>query len=405
MVDLRFSEEQIALQNLARDFAMQEIKPVVAELDKIADPKEVLEKFPWDIIRKGSEVGLRTMALPKEYGGAGIGILTHLIMLEELCQADTGFATHFHQAWKMAKLLVERCTDEQRAHFLPKFTEDDTALLGVGITEPDAGCDNLMPYDEPDGGMRTSAVREGDEWVLNGTKHFIASAAVAKLFFIAARSDKTVGVTKGLTVFIVEKDTPGFTIGRIHDKLGNRLMMNAELIFKNCRVPDFNRVSEVGKGLGFLGSFGARHLPTTGAFGLALARAAFEYAVEYAKNRVQGGKPIIEHPTVALRLGEMAALIEAARAVSINTAWLADQPDYDPQKGILSSIFASDVGPKVCDMALQLLGGNGYMKDYPIEKLLRDALMCYHIDGTSDVHRIKIGEMLRGVKHAGYISV
>ncbi len=404
MVDLRFSEEQLALQKLAKDFALQEIKPVATELDKISDPQEVLEKFPWDVIRKGSALGLRTAALPVEHGGIGIGILTHLLMLEELCQGDSGFATHFHQAWKMAKLLVERCSGEQRAYFLPKFTDDDTALLAVAMTEPDAGCDNLVPYDEPDGGMRTTAVRDGDEWVLNGTKHFIACGCVAKLYFIAARSDRTVGVTKGLTVFLIERDTPGFRIGRIHDKMGNRLMMNSELILENCRIPDFNRVSEVGKGLSFLGSFGARHIPTTGAFGVALARAGFEIAVEFAKNRIQGGKPIIEHPTVALRLGEMASLIEAARAVSVQAAWMADQPDYDSQRGILASIFASDVGPKVCDMALQLLGGYGYMKDIGLEKILRDALMCYHIDGTSDVHRVKIGEMMRGVTTGGYIS-
>ncbi len=404
MVDFNFTEEQLSLKKMAYDFAVNDIKPVAIEMDKISDPREMHEKFPWHLIEKGSELGLRTAALPEEYGGAGIGILTHLLMLEELCQGDSGFATHFHQAWKMAKLLVEQCTPEQRDYFLPKFTDDPRALLAVGITEPDAGCDNLMPYDEPDGGMRTSAVRDGNEWVINGTKHFVASASVSKLYFVSTRTDRSVGVTQGVTVFLIEKDTPGFTIGRIHDKLGNRLMMNAEMIFENCRVPDFNRVSEVGKGLQFLGSFGARHVPTTGAFGVALARAAFEYAVEYAKTRVQGGRPIIEHQSVALRLGEMASLVEAARAVSIQTAWLADQPEYDSSKGVLSSIFASDVGPKVCDLAIQLMGGYGYMKDYPVEKLLRDSLMCYHIDGTSDVHRIKIGEMLRGVKTSGYIT-
>lgn len=404
MVDFTFTEQQLSLQKLARDFALREIRPVAIEMDKIANPQEVHDNFPWEIIRKGSALGLRTTALPEEYGGAGIGILTHLVMLEELCQGDSAFATHFHQAWKMAKLLVQKCTDEQREHFLPKFTEDDTALLAVGITEPNHGCDNLLPYDEPDGGMQSTAVRDGDSWVLNGTKHFIACASVAKLYFIAMRTDKTVGVTQGITVFLVERGTPGFRTGRVHDKMGNRLMMNAELIFENCRIPDFNRVSEVGKGLSFLGSFGARHVPTTGAFGLALARAAFEYAVEYTKNRIQGGRPIIEHPTVALRLGEMASLIEAARAVSIRSAWSADQPKYDSQLGILSSIFASDVGPKVCDMAIQLLGGNGYMRDYPLEKLMRDAMMCYHIDGTSDLHRMKIGDFLRGVSKAGYIQ-
>ncbi|MDA0999086.1 MAG: acyl-CoA/acyl-ACP dehydrogenase [bacterium] len=404
MVDFTFTEQQLSLQKLARDFALKEIRPVAIAMDKIADPQEVHDNFPWEIIRKGSALGLRTTALPEKYGGAGIGILTHLIMLEELCQGDSAFATHFHQAWKMAKLLVQKCSDAQREHFLPKFTEDDTALLAVGITEPNHGCDNLLPYDEPDGGMQSTAVRDGDSWVLNGTKHFIACASVAKLYFIAMRTDKTVGVTQGITVFLVERGTPGFRTGRVHDKMGNRLMMNAELIFENCRIPDFNRVSEVGKGLSFLGSFGARHVPTTGAFGLALARAAFEYAVEYAKNRIQGGRPIIEHPIIALRFGEMAALIEAARAVSIRAAWSADQPDYDSQLGILSSIFSSDVGPKVCDMAIQILGGNGYMRDYPLEKLMRDAMMCYHIDGSSDLHRMKIGDFLRGVSKPGYIQ-
>lgn len=404
MVDFRLSEEQIGLQILAKDFAEREIKPIAAEYDRIADPNEVLEKFPWQVIKKGSEVGLRTAALPKEYGGANIGILTHLIMLEELCQGDTGFATHFHQAWKMARLLTQKCSPEQRDHFLPKFTDDDTALIGVGITEPEAGCDNFLPYDGPDGGARTSAERKGDEWVINGTKHFIACGAVGKLIFLATRTDKTVGVTQGVTIFLVERGTPGFRVGRIHDKMGNRLMMNAELIFENCRVPDINLVSEVGKGIQFLAAFGAKHVPTTGAFGFALARAAFEYAVEYAKERVQGGRRIIEHQTVAVKLAEMAALIEAARSVSMRAAWHADQPDFKPMIGILASIFSSDVGPKVCEMAMQVLGGYGYMKSFPIEKLMRDALMCNHIDGSSDVHRIKIGQILQGVSLTGYIG-
>jgi alkylation response protein AidB-like acyl-CoA dehydrogenase len=401
-MDFTLGEEQVALQELAREFAATHLRPIAAERDGMAETDPDI--FPWEVLREASKAGLRTLALPRGEGGSGAGILTHVVVLEELMAVDPGFAGVLHQGWKLTKLIENATTPAQRAHLLPRFSDDETCTMAIGMTEPAARTDNILPYDGPDGGMVTRADPRGGDWVLNGSKHFIACAAIAKIFFVLARTDFSVGVTRGTTMFFVEAGTPGFRIGRIHEKVGGRLLMNGELVFEDCRLPAGNVLGAVGEGIPLMARTFAKHSPTTASFAVGIARAAFELAHEYAKTRVQGGKPILEHPAVAMRLGEMYADIEASRAIVWKAAWCADhQHPYDPKVGLVAKLIASEMAPRVCYSAMQVLGGAGYMREIPVERYLRDALMCFHIDGLQDTVRQKIGHLLAGKPHMGAI--
>jgi alkylation response protein AidB-like acyl-CoA dehydrogenase len=399
-MDFALTDEQVALQTLAREFAEAHLRPITAARDRMVETDPDI--FPWDVLREASRVGLRTLTLPRDEGGSGAGILTHVVVLEELMAVDPGFTAVLHQGWKLAHLIQHGTNAAQRKHLLRRFRDDGTCTMTIGMTEPAAGTDNILPYDGPDGGMITRAERAGNGWVLNGVKHYIACAAIAKVHFVLARTDFSVGVTRGTTMFFVESGTPGFRIGKVHEKVGGRLLMNGELVFENCRLPDENVLGRVGDGVPLMSRTFAKHVPTTASFAVGMARAAFALALAYAKARVQGGRPIIEHPAVAMRLGEMYADLEASRAIVLRAAWCADHQDpYDPKEGLVAKLVASEMAPRVCASAMQILGGAGYMKEIPVERYLRDALMCYHIDGLQDVVRHKIGNLLAGKPHSG----
>jgi alkylation response protein AidB-like acyl-CoA dehydrogenase len=395
------TDEQLELQSLARDFAQSEITPIAAERDRIVDP---LEAFPWETWRKGAALGLRTLALPPEHGGRGMDILTHCVVLEELCAADAGFGAAFHQVWKTQHLLLT--TEYLRGEILPQFIADDDYMLCLGFTEPDSGSDNLLPYEGPDGGARTTAVQQPNgDWIINGRKVFIFTGGLAKGCFVLCRTDTTKGMTDGATLFYVDHAIPGFRYGHIFSKLGWRLTPNAELIFEDVVVPDEARVSEVGQGVPFIGSFGKPHAATTAVFAVATARAALDLTLAWCNQRIQGGKPIIEHQSVAMRLADMWTDVDVARAYTWRAAWSAEHdPAYDVRLGPASQLIAAEMVVRVCYNAVQLWGGRGYMREYPIEKLLRDAFANYHLDGLNDTNRIRIGRSLAGKGGGGYIG-
>jgi alkylation response protein AidB-like acyl-CoA dehydrogenase len=400
-VAITLSEEQLELQAQVRAFAEEEIKPISAERDRIVDP---LQTFPWDVWRRGSRMGLRTLPMPPEYGGREIDVLTHCVLLEELCAADPGFGAAFHQVWKIQKLLLQN--EYLRERHLPRFLEDHDYQLCLGFTEPESGSDNLVPYDGPDGGSRTTAVQQPNgDWVLNGKKHFIFAGGLAKGIFVLCRTDTSRGMSDGATIFFLDHETPGFRYGHIHDKMGWRLAPNAELIFEDCRVPDEARVSEVGQGLPFIGAFGKPHAPTTAVFAIATARAAFDLTLDWCKNRIQGGRPIIEHQAVQMRLADMWAEIEFARTMTWKAAWSGEHnPNHDVKLGMISQLFSAEMVVRVCYSAMQLWGGRGFMREWPIEKLMRDAFANYHIDGVNDLNRVRIARALAGRGGAGYIG-
>ncbi|MBI3129449.1 MAG: acyl-CoA dehydrogenase family protein [Candidatus Tectomicrobia bacterium] len=386
-MDFSLTEEQLALQRLAHEFAEREIRPVAKVLDQTKDPHK---RFPWDILEKGSRAGLRTLALPEAMGGAGADVLTLCLVGEELAWGDLGVAVTFDQTWKITHLLERLTNEEQRARYLPRFLEDHRFHLAVAMTEPSGGTDNILPFDSPSAGVRTTAVRNGNDWVVNGTKHFISNGGIAKLYFLAARTDPSKGVSEGLTYFIVTPDMAGFSIGAIHDKMGQRLSLNAELIFQNCRVPDANRVTAVNEAMKARRRFVRGSNIEAAATVLGTARAAYEDALEYARNRVQGGKPIIEHQAVGFMLCDCFAEYEASRRLLHYAAWTAGQDSlYDPKMGFMTKCFVSEASFRIATRALEVWGGMGYMTEAPMEKYLRDVTSFLHSDGTNQAMRIR----------------
>ncbi|HEX5509292.1 MAG TPA: acyl-CoA dehydrogenase family protein, partial [Pseudolabrys sp.] len=298
-MDFSLSNEQRSWQMAARKFAEEEIRPISLQRDAIPTASG---PFDWEIIKKGSKLGFRTLAVPKEWGGHGTDFVTQALVMAELAKADSAISKAFSQNWKWSHLISATCTEEQKQRFLPAFIADDTFVLGKGITEPSAGSDNrLPPADDPKAGLRLKAERKGDEWILNGEKAFIANAPIGKLFFIDARTDPNVPLKQGTTLFLIPRDTPGFRIGKVFNKSGWRFYQNGEMIFENARVPHANVVGEVNGGSRKTGGRGG---DTTGGdiFGdlelaanaLGICDDACETAMRYARTAKQGGRALFE---------------------------------------------------------------------------------------------------------------
>jgi alkylation response protein AidB-like acyl-CoA dehydrogenase len=378
------NDEHRALQQMARDFAEREIIPVAAERDRIQDPKET---FSPELIKKGSALGLRTLAVPEEFGGPGVDLKGQVLVILELARGDGGVAKTFSQCWKWTPMLCRLATDEQRERFLPKFLEDDLYLLAMAGTEPDAGSDNRMPPPGyPKAGWKTSAVRDGDEWVINGMKHFIANGGVAKLYIVRTRTNPDVSINEGTTMFFVPSDTPGFSIGRRHDKIGWRFYQNAELIFQDCRVPASNLLGELNKGKGDSSErFVSFNDVELAANVIGISQAAFEHALNHARNRFQGGKPIIEHQAIALKLSDMYMRLEASKSYLFNVVDSSENggAEFESSSKQLLKVFATESAIQITRLAVEIFGGSGVMRDAPVEKLLRDAHIFPHLAADS----------------------
>ncbi|MFQ5913740.1 MAG: acyl-CoA dehydrogenase family protein [Nitrospinota bacterium] len=396
----QLTETQRSIQELVRDFVRREVAPVARERDRIADP---VEAYPWDLVRKASRLGLRTLALPESLGGGGGDFLTLLIVSEELAYGDLGLAESFDTTLSWSQVMSKLMNDEQRSRFVPAFLEDDTFMLAQGLTEPDAGSDNLLPNEDPKAGVLTVARRHGEEWVINGRKHFIANGNTAKLVFVTARTDPARSVIDGCTLFAIPTGTPGFIPGRVEDKIGQRLANNAELIFQDCRVPDANRIGEVNRGLRLLGQVSHANVLKTAATALGLARAAYDAALDYARQRVQGSRPIIEHQAVGMMLADMLVKVEAARSLVRRLGWAVDhEEDFDRNLCRLAKVFACEVAVEVTLKGLEVFGGSGVMKDCPMEKLHRDAVTLLHSGGTHQILRLKVVRALAGKEVRGW---
>ena len=287
--------------------------------------------------------------------------------------------------------------EEQREKYLVPFAKDDTCLLSIAQTEPGSGTDNTFPYHGVEGGIKLSAVKQGSEWVLNGTKHFIACAALAKIFIVIARTDPNAPAPKGATQFLMWRDTPGFKVGRTHGKVGGALLMNAEIVLENVRIPESDILMGINEGFSDKARHYGRGAPMVATFGLGIARGAYEEALSYARETVQGGKPLIKHDAIAMRLADMLTLIEATRSAIWKAAWASDNREYYIQRdAAIGSYFSTVCARTVCENAMQIFGRDGYMRNMPAEKYLRDALMTYHINNTVDVRLLKIGRSLTG---------
>lgn len=373
------NEHQRAILETVARFVDAEVTPRAAELDAKSDPAD---GFSWEIVEKAHEVGIRTMTLDEKWGGLGTDSLTTSMVIEELGIGDIGVSVIFAQTLKIAQIMQMALSPEQQARVLPKFAADPRGMLAIGITEPDNASNYFIPHPVP---FRTSGERVKGGFVVNGMKHFISNGNRASFYLVFVQTEKGKPLAEGATCFLLERDRPGFSIGRVHDKMGERLANNAELIFQDCFIPDENVVGEVGRGYDVLANFFPQSNAYAGATILGVAVALHRKAIDWAKVRVQGGKPLIEHDGIRAQLAEMKMLIDASRSYIQRACWLADHQDHgwDKTLGVLPKVMASQAAWKIATWCLEIHGGHGYMKEFGVAKLVRDAAAFLHSDGVN----------------------
>jgi alkylation response protein AidB-like acyl-CoA dehydrogenase len=380
MVAFDLTDEQRELCDLAHRFAEQEIRPIAAEYDE-------REEVPWDVIGQAAQAGFFSYFIPEAYGGGGItDTLTHCLVDEELFWGCAAVGTIIGGCSLCATPILLAGNEAQKTRFLSRFCAPQRPALGAfALTEPAAGSDPAS--------LTTQARRVGDEYVINGAKTFITNAGIADIYVIFATLDARLG-HNGITAFIAEKDWPGLIPGKKERKMGIRASHTATLTFTDLRVPIENRLGEEGAGF----KIAMRTFETTrthtaiGAVGL--ARAAYEFALKYAQERVQFDRPIIQHQAIAFMLADMATQIEAARLLCWRAATLADQGISCTLQASMAKAFAADVAMRVTTDAVQILGGYGYMRDYPVEKWMRDAKIMQIYEGTAQIQRLIIARHL-----------
>ena len=376
MVDFELTEEQKLMQKTAHEFAEKEMRPVALEGDKKGE-------MPWHVVQKAHEIGLDTAFIPEEYGGGGVtSTLTHCVVMEELNWGCAGIATGLLGAGLAYLPIIHMGTEEQKKRFLPRFTAPEPRLGALCLTEPDAGSDNQA--------ISTTAVKDGNEWVLNGVKRFITNGGIADIHVVFATIDKSLRFM-GVRGFVVEHDTPGLKEGKIEDKMGVRASHTSEVILDNCRIPLDNMLGSE-EGTGFYGAMktleSSRPLVAAGAVGI--ARAAYEYALDYSRKRKQFGGPIAKKQAIAFMLADMKTKIDAARLLVYRAAWMLDHDMPMNKEASEAKLFAADMAMDVTTDAVQIMGGAGYMKDEPVEKWMRAAKVFQIWEGTSQIQRLVI---------------
>jgi len=372
-VSFELTAEQRALRELAHEFAEKEMRPKAAEYDEH-------QTHPADVIAKAHEVGLMNPHVPEELGGAGLGSMDGAILGEELCWGCSGIGTAIVANILGALPMLIAGTEEQQHEWLPPLLEEPI-LCSFALTEPNAGSDVS--------GIQTTATRHGDDYVVNGSKMFITNAGHASWVIVFASTDRDAG-HRGLTAFIVPTDTDGVVVEKHLDKMGQRATDTSALAFQEVKVPASNRLGEEGQGFKIAMQTLDHTRPGTAAGAVGVARAAFEHAVEYSKERVQFGQPVAMNQGVNFLVADMAAEIEAARLLVWQAAWLLDQGKRATLQSSFAKRFSADTAMKVTTDAVQIFGGYGYIKEYPVEKLMRDAKLFQIYEGTSQIQRLVI---------------
>ena len=379
-MNFTLNKEQELVRQMVRDFAVNEVKPIAAEID-------VTERFPMENVKKMGELGMMGIPFPTEFGGAGGDVLSYILAVEELSKvcATTGVILSAHTSL-CASLINENGTPEQKEKYLRDLCTGNK-IGAFGLTEPGAGTDAA--------GQQTTAVLDGDNYILNGSKIFITNGGVADTFIVFAMTDKSKG-TKGISAFIVEKGFLGFSIGKKEDKLGIRASSTTELIFENCVVPKENLIGREGKGFGI-----AMKTLDGGRIGIAaqalgIAEGALDEAIKYMKERKQFGRPISAFQGLQWMVAEMSTKIEAARFLVYKAAWLKENKQPYSVDAARAKLYAAEVAMDVTTKAVQLFGGYGYTKEYPMERMMRDAKITEIYEGTSEVQKMVIsGSLLK----------
>ncbi len=371
-------EDEKALIEAIRELAQERVAPRAAEIDRTGE-------FPWDMKELLAQQDILAMPFPVEYGGIGASELSIVMAIEELsrCCATTGLLLAVQQLGSTPILLAG--TDEQKRKYFPKLASGEW-LAAYGLTESGSGSDSAA--------MRTMAVRQGDKYILNGSKRFITNGGLAQVNSVMAITDPTKG-TRGISAFIVERDFPGFSVGRIEDKMGIRGSQTAELIFTDCEVPAANILGREGDGFKIAMGTLDRTRPGIAAQAVGIAQGALDLAVAYAKQRVQFNKPIAENQGIQFMLADMATKTEAARLLVYNVAEMIDRGEKNFGKySSMAKLFASDISMEVTNDAIQVLGGYGYITEYPAERMMRDAKITQIYEGTNQIQRLVIARAL-----------
>jgi alkylation response protein AidB-like acyl-CoA dehydrogenase len=388
------SEEQKMMRQSCRDFVDDVIIPFIRGNWQREWDMKPEGRLPPSILEGAERIGIRTLGVPEEFGGVELDkateVQTFAIISEEIARGDSGLADKLVQNWKVSVLLRNLAPRHLQEKWFKRLTEDPQFLLAHCLTEPRGASDRWLPYDVPEAAMQTKAVRASGGWVINGRKQFISNGYDAGLYVVYANTDPKVGMTKGTSSFLVPRDTPGLTVARCNETLGCRFMNNGELVFEDMFVPDDHLLVE-GTSLAKAGVYFRPGKIIQAAKNLGVGVRAFEVTSDYVQNYVQGGRILLKHQAVALRVADMATRIEAVRALLARAARSVDEnaAEVDVLCNMVK-LFASEEIMKVAQHAVELHGGNGMMLDFGVEKLFRDAAIFLHMDATTDISRLKI---------------
>jgi acyl-CoA dehydrogenase len=382
VVDFTLTDEQKDMRDMAHDFAEKEIRPVAWEFDKDGT-------WPQDIINKAWELGLMNTHLPEEYGGPGLDYLTGCVIEEEIAWGCSGIGTSLSCNGLATAPIILGGSEETKKKYLGMLTEEPK-LASFCLTEPDAGSDVS--------GMRTTAVKNGDEYVINGTKCFITNGGYADFYTVYAKTDKEAG-HRGISAFVVDRNLDGVTVDKKEDKLGQRASNTATISFNDVVIPAENLLAEENKGFKLAMMTLDRTRPGVAAMAVGIARAAFEFARDYSKERVQFGVPIAMHQAIQFMIADMATKIEAARLLTWQGAAMLDQGQRNTLASSHAKRFAADSAMEITTDAVQVYGGYGFIKDYPVEKLMRDAKIMQLYEGTSQIQRLVIAREVLMPRH------
>ena len=388
------SEEQRMMRQSCRDFVDDVVLPFIRhnwQREWLMTPQD---RLPKEILEGAEKVGIRTLGVPEEFGGIELDkaseVQTFAIISEEIARGDSGLADKLVQNWKVSVLLRNLAPSHLQKKWFTRLIEDPQFLLAHCLTEPRGASDRWLPYNVPEAAMQTRAVKKNGEWVINGRKQFISNGTDASLFVVYANTDPSVGMLQGTSSFLVPRDTPGLTIARCNETLGCRFMNNGELVFEDMRVPEDHLLVE-NDALGKAAVYFRPGKIIQASKNLGVGVRAFEVTSDYVQNYVQGGRILIKHQAVALRIADMATRIEAVRALLGRAAHAVDESAADADTLCnMVKLFASEEIMKVAQHAVELHGGNGMMLDFGVEKLFRDAAIFLHMDATTDISRMKI---------------
>lgn len=394
MHDHGLSEEQRLMRQSCRAFVDEVVIPFIRHNWQREWSMVPEDRLPPDILKGADAIGIRTLGVPEEFGGieldAASEVQTFALIAEEIARGDSGLADKLVQNWKVSVLLRNLAPRHLQEKWFERLVADPQLLLAHCLTEPRGASDRWLPYDVPEAAMQTRALKKNGEWVINGRKQFISNGYDAGLFVVYANTNPKFGMMRGTSSFLVPRGTPGLTIARCNETLGCRFMNNGELVFEDCRIPADHLLVE-GDALGKAGVYFRPGKVIQAAKNLGVGMRAFEVTSDYVQNYQQGGRILIKHQAVALRLADMATRLAAVRALLGRAARAVD--DNAPDAEMLcnmAKVFASEEVLKVAQHALELHGGNGVMLDFGVEKIFRDAAIFLHMDATVDISRFKI---------------